>query len=289
MKKLVRTTCGVLALIVAGQLAAPEAAYACRLGVGDRVWFDVNGNGVQDAGETGINGVRVTISPGYYADLLDPNSFVDSMVTTTGPGLFGDGYYLFRPVDCDVQYTIAVDLSTVPDGLSPTLINAGGDPQVDSDDHSGTQVTLVNVGFDYKDLTIDFGFKMVVPPPSVGTGTPGYWKNHPEAWPVDVITIGGVQYTKAAAINLMNSGDGDKSLTMFRSLVSAKLNLLLGTDGSCIEDDVIAADNWMSLYGPAGKGVKANSAAWRQGEPLYNQLDAYNNGLLCAVSRDTLQ
>jgi hypothetical protein len=45
----------------------------------------------------------------------------------------------------------------------------------------------------------DFGFftpSRVQP----GTGTPGYWKNHPDAWPVSSITVGGVAYTKAQAI-----------------------------------------------------------------------------------------
>ncbi|MFT3894745.1 MAG: hypothetical protein QM730_24205 [Anaerolineales bacterium] len=36
-----------------------------------------------------------------------------------------------------------------------------------------------------------------------GTGTPGYWKNHPEAWPVSSITIGEQTFTKDQAIALM--------------------------------------------------------------------------------------
>jgi len=26
--------------------------------------------------------------------------------------------------------------------------------------------------------------------------TPGYWRNHPEMWPVEYITIGGITYSK---------------------------------------------------------------------------------------------
>ena len=59
-----------------------------------------------------------------------------------------------------------------------------------------------------------------------GTGTPGYWKNHPEAWPVDEITIGGVTYTKVEAIAIMNTPEkGDKTYTMFSALVAATLNV----------------------------------------------------------------
>ncbi len=30
--------------------------------IGDRVWFDTNRNGIQDAGETGVPGVTVTLA-----------------------------------------------------------------------------------------------------------------------------------------------------------------------------------------------------------------------------------
>ncbi|MGC8786911.1 MAG: hypothetical protein ACP5Q1_05740 [Anaerolineae bacterium] len=125
------------------------------------------------------------------------------------------------------------------------------------------------------------------PPPPPGTGTPGYWKNHPEAWPVESITIGGVTYTKAQAIALMKADKAkDKTYTMFAALVCAKLNLILGNESSCIALTVLAADQWMKKYGPVGSGVKASSQAWKEGEPLYLKLDDYNNGLLCAPHRD---
>ena len=111
--------------------------------------------------------------------------------------------------------------------------------------------------------------------------TPGYWKNHPEAWPVDVVTIGGVPYTKEAAIEIiMTSGSGDKTYTMFRALVAAMLNLENGCD-DCIEDVVEDADEWMT-DNPLGSDVKGSSEAWQDGgEMLYTWLDLYNNGEAC--------
>ena len=41
----------------------------------------------------------------------------------------------------------------------------------------------------------------------------------------------------------------------------------------------------MAIYGPVGSNVAASSAAWVAGEPLHKQMDAYNNGLLCAPHR----
>lgn len=133
-------------------------------------------------------------------------------------------------------------------------------------------------------------FHFTVIPSSPGTGTPGYWKNHPEAWPVDVITIGGVPYTREEAISIMKMKKvkGDKTHDMFNQLVAAKLNVLIGNDPSCIADTISGADSWMATYGPVGSGVAAggDESPWRVGEPLHSMLDQYNNGELCAPHRD---
>ena len=124
-----------------------------------------------------------------------------------------------------------------------------------------------------------------------GTGTPGYWKNHPKAWPVDEITIGDETYNVTEAIAIMNMPDKkDKTITMFRALVAAKLNVWIGNDDSCIADTITAADAWMGTYGPES-GVKAGGkdSPWRTGEPLSTTLGLYNNGDLCAPSRDDLE
>ena len=122
-----------------------------------------------------------------------------------------------------------------------------------------------------------------------GTGTPGYWMNHPDAWPVGEITIGGVVYSKDEAIMYMKMEvKQDKTLTMFPALVAAKLNVLIGNDDSCIADIIADADGWLTSF-PPGSGVKANSEAWQysHGEQLYWALDAYNNGdAPCVTSRD---
>jgi hypothetical protein len=118
-----------------------------------------------------------------------------------------------------------------------------------------------------------------------GTGTPGYWKTHPEAWPVESITIGEDTYTKAMALQLLDMPDGDKSYTLFRAYVAAYLNIQVGNEYSCIASTMTAAYDWLNTYEP-GSNVKASSMAWKIGEPLYLILDAYNNGLLCAPPRD---
>jgi hypothetical protein len=97
-----------------------------------------------------------------------------------------------------------------------------------------------------------------------------------------------VSYTVDQAIAVMNArGGGDKSYDLFDQLVATTLNVLAGAEASCIVDTQQAADLWLVAH-PVGSGVKANSAAWTDGEPLTSTMDAYNNGDLCAPSRDLL-
>lgn len=123
------------------------------------------------------------------------------------------------------------------------------------------------------------------PPSNPGTGTIGYWKNHPNAWPVEAIVIGGKSYTTSQAIAIMKtSGKGDKTYDMFNQLVAAKLNVEIGNDAGCIAQTIADADAWLTAN-PLGSNVKGGSAAWRAGEPLHGRLDQYNNGRLCAPHR----
>ena len=144
-------------------------------------------------------------------------------------------------------------------------------------------MTLVSKGV--FNSSTDFGF-LVSPLEQPGTGTPGYWKNHPEAWPVESITVGGTEYTKAQAIAWLDKPGKDKTLTLFSSLVAAKLSVLVGNDSTCVASTITAADEWMQVSGPVGSGVHAASLAWKLGEPLHRLMDNYNNGMLCAPHRE---
>jgi hypothetical protein len=123
-----------------------------------------------------------------------------------------------------------------------------------------------------------------------GTGSPGYWMNHPDAWPVSNIYICGFEYSTAEAIELMERPvRGDKWLTLFRAYIAARLNINIGNprpEDCCISD----VEEWL-CDNLSESGVKASSDAWQSnGECLYWCLDDYNNGLQDgAPSRDTLE
>jgi hypothetical protein len=88
-------------------------AAVCQSAFGDRVWSDVDGNGVQDAGEPDAAGVVVNVYNAAGTTLL-------GSVTTNATG----NYRVGRPAG-----TYVLEIS----GLPLTIQGAGGDPALDSD------------------------------------------------------------------------------------------------------------------------------------------------------------
>ncbi|WP_332855801.1 SdrD B-like domain-containing protein [Duganella sp. S19_KUP01_CR8] len=113
---------------------------ALQATIGDRVWEDKNGNGVQDAGEAGIVGVKV--------DLKDEQG---NIVQTTSTG--ADGKYSFT-VDAG-KYAISV---TAPTGMTATGEHAGGNGALDSDVDAAGQGDLITVAPGQTNNDIDAGF-----------------------------------------------------------------------------------------------------------------------------------
>ncbi len=194
-----------------------------------------------------------------------------------------DSYFRPKLEICYLDDTGTEVCQTIQPPLQDTWIS-----ELDPDTNYGTNpflyCGLVN-DYQKQDL-IQFDI-CVIPQYSEGTGTPGFWKNHPDAWPVDEITFcTGLTFTKAQAIAIMWLPErGDKSYTMFRAAVAAYLNIASGTDPSCIDDTLNLAMEWICAH-PPGSGVRGNSPAWNDGESLYLMMDAYNNGQLCAPHRD---
>ena len=104
----------------------------------------------------------------------------------------------------------------------------------------------------------------------------GYWKNHPEAWPVATITIGGVKYTKDQAIAILKTPpDGDATYILAHQLIAAKLNILQGADGSVLGTTIANADQWLFDH---KLGSDPQGPDRKQGIAFASTLDKYNEG-----------
>ena len=94
-------------LFIFSLLFSTNNSYAqkCHGHFGNKVWEDINGNGIQDAGESGIHGVRIVAKKNgsYYKQ-----DYSES-----------DGKYEIN-YNGAANYTIEVDMTTVPDYYSAT-------------------------------------------------------------------------------------------------------------------------------------------------------------------------
>ncbi|GAA1494866.1 SdrD B-like domain-containing protein [Curtobacterium herbarum] len=153
--------------------------------LGDHVWTDEDGNGIQDAGETGLQGVDVRLT-----GTDDHGDDVDRTTTTTADGDYRFG--ALRPG----AYTVTF---RAPEGRAFTRQHAGTDQAVDSDvDQDGrtAETTIARVTAAGGELegvqrldTIDAGVlpaNDVVDPP--GTVDPGFTVDPTDpAKPVDPV------------------------------------------------------------------------------------------------------
>jgi hypothetical protein len=140
-------------------------------------------------------------------------------------------------------------------------------------------------------------FECKTPPPVSYSDprTPGYWKNHPEAWLTSSVSVGGTSYSQACLIDFFDAPTrGDVRVILIHHLVAAKLNLLTGTDpsvvtgypnaSSTIGNTIAAADAFLAAQGTLIDcstsrlgGTVPRDAAKDVGEAIKNALDWYNN------------
>lgn len=135
---------------------------------------------------------------------------------------------------------------------------------------------------------------------ATGTGTPGFWKNHPDVWPIlDGLLVGDWNHNwtcdpaetclalsdEEAMAALSSPPKGDMTWNLGRALVAAWLNISAGNDSSCIAEVVDNSVGWLTAH-PLGSGVAGGDEAWGEASEWAQILDDYNNGLLCAEHRD---
>src|SRR5207253_1129676 len=113
-----------------------DFGYQGTASVGDRVWLDSNGDGVQDAGESGLNGVTV--------EMFDAANNVVATAATSG-----DGNYTFSHLMAG-HYTVRVVASSLPSGVTPTY---------DLDGVATANVASFDLAGGENKTDVDFGYR----------------------------------------------------------------------------------------------------------------------------------
>jgi len=129
-----------------------DFGFAPLASIGNFVWLDFDGDGVQDANEDGIANVEVQLTPPAGVDLdgdgpLDPD---DPLTTFTGP----NGEYLFADLPPVAGYQVSV-ISGVPTGLIQTF-DEGPTPGVTGPLDNTSE--LIDLSPNEEHLTADFGY-----------------------------------------------------------------------------------------------------------------------------------
>ncbi len=242
--------------------------------LGNHVWLDDNGNGVQDAGEFGIDGVTVLLyrdadndgvaEPG--ADDGDPLR----IQTTHADGNGDAGYYLFDRLASGAYFVRFAP----PPGFDLAPANQGGNPAADSDaDVASGLSPVIALGVAQLDPDIDAG----VVPSSLAAVGDTVWEddngdglqNELASLGIDGITVN--LYADSNANGSAEPGSGD-------SLVASRVTAtdLLGQPGHYLFDQLTPGDYFLEFVAPAGR---AFTTAGPGGVIDTQDSDAGGNGL----------
>jgi len=244
--------------------------------VGDRAWYDINMNGLQDTAEYGFEGVMV-----HLYDCEDTIPIAETVTDAGGHYWFMDlvpGYYQLRFVP--------------PDGYAFSPKDEGIDDAYDSDAFDNGYTMCFTLDSAQVDITWDAGLMLV---DSGCTRSKGYWKNHAGFGPQDDMV------TDLLPIRLGNEGD-DKSLAvtdaqiavdvlhqhtyghpsngitkLYAQLLAAKLNIANGAAAVDIGDVIAEADDFLAMHDwmdweNLDNSQKHEILGWK------DMLDDYNNG-----------
>jgi hypothetical protein len=145
-----------------------EARSGCFGSIGDNVWYDLDGDGIREAGEPSL--------PGVVVNLLDADG---APLATATVGDFGT--YMFFGL-CAGDYIVDVDETTLPEGLTWTIVDVGDDAMDCDGDRAAISLELDTS----RTMDLDFGFMdMPVEEEDPEGCRPWFWRRHADEWPAE--------------------------------------------------------------------------------------------------------
>lgn len=146
--------------------------------LGNRVWYDMNNNGLQDAGELGVAGVTVTLLDAGVDGIVGNGD--DGVAVTTTTNALGE--YLFGGLPAG-NYAVQFGTATqnLPAGFTAASQNTGSNDNIDSDGGAiatggapagSSRTGVYNLAQGEDNLSVDLG---LVPPANTNTVSGQAW------------------------------------------------------------------------------------------------------------------
>ncbi|MEZ4707401.1 MAG: SdrD B-like domain-containing protein [Caldilineaceae bacterium] len=190
--------------------------------IGDTVWEDMNADGIQDAGEAGVENVLVQLfKVGGSAPISDTLTDIN-------------GIYLFENLPPG-DYYVVFELTTLPAGYVVTVPDANGNTQddvdSDADPNSGATAATGPLTTGDEDLTLDMG---IYKPASLGDFV---WYDED----ADGVQDAGEEGVPGVTVELFNGDGSPTGLTTQTQL-----------DGSYVFTNLVPGDYYVVFTPPAG-------------------------------------
>jgi uncharacterized repeat protein (TIGR01451 family) len=211
--------------------------------IGDFVWVDKNGNGLQDSNEPGLNGVRVELLNADGTPAYDMTGQAIPFTMTANNSAGYAGYFLFQMVPIGSYY---LQFSGVPSGLSIAQRVTGNAGTDNSDVNSNSRTDVFDVAANQAITHLDLGLQCT--PPSVSAVlTPP--------------TCGGAAYNNNGKITLTGFGTNDRAAWTIGSTFSDNgkktytLADAIPTNGiivSTLPNPSVATDYTVRVFTPNG-------------------------------------
>ena len=119
------------------------------------------------------------------------------------------------------------------------------------------------------------------------TFTVGYWRNHPNAWPVGTLALGGRMYSKAQLLSILQQPvQGNGLVSLARQTIATKLNRANGASELDVESALTVSDALIGarVIPPIGAAFADPGLT----APTTQVLDDFNNGIVgpgqCALA-----
>ncbi|MFN8379469.1 MAG: SdrD B-like domain-containing protein, partial [Anaerolineae bacterium] len=210
---------GTYTLAANGSDQTADAGIFYRTSIGDRVWIDLNNNGVQDGGESGYQGATVTLYTGAGVQVGTPQTTSSS------------GNYLFDNLLPGDYYVVV----TLPSGYQFSPTGAGtSTTDSDSDPITGRMPTTTLISNE-DDLSWDAG---LVPLASIGD----------KVWN-DVDGDGAQDSGEAGVGGVTVHLYRDGGTIPYRTTTTSST---VGSEGDYLFDDVPPGDYFLEFVAPSG-------------------------------------